>query len=72
MVECVPNRQLIGKSFKQASKDIIQQLSSLSNEELDQLDKKLAAASVELSVGGNLFTITKGAPSHSFYSQITH
>jgi glycyl-tRNA synthetase len=72
VVECVPNRQLIGKSFKQASKDIIQQLCSLSNEELDQLDKKLAAGSVEISVGGSQFTLTKEMLEVKRYSKNIH
>lgn len=63
MVECLPNRQLIGKTFKQASKDIQQHISSLSNDEADELSKKLSSAgTVDISVGGSQFTITKGAP----------
>lgn len=73
VVEAVPNRGVIGKTFRKEAKIVLEVLSALENNQLDQLEKSLESGSYDLTLAdGSVVKITKDMVAVKRYQKTVH
>ncbi|XP_005092204.1 glycine--tRNA ligase [Aplysia californica] len=73
IVECVPQKGPLGKSFRQNAKAITEHLSKLSSEEVNSVEQALnETGSVNVDVNGSSFAITKDMVQVKRYQKTVH
>ncbi|KAL5007456.1 hypothetical protein ScPMuIL_016262 [Solemya velum] len=73
IVECQPQKSILGKAFKQEAKVIMEHLSHMTEQEVTVLEEKLKTKSgVELAVNGKTFSITPEMITVKKYQKTVH
>ncbi|XP_053203910.1 glycine--tRNA ligase-like [Panonychus citri] len=73
VVECVPNRAMIGKNYKADAKILLDGLSSLSIDDVNNLEKKIGSGeNYQLALGEKSFDISKEMVTVRRYAKKVH